>query len=305
MSDIVELSQVSPVLNRARAAAYWELTKPRIAGMVVLVTAIGFFLVFSADTAAPLVPLLLSTLLGTAMVGAGANALNQYFEANLDRRMVRTQDRPLPSQRLTGGEALGFAAIISVAGVLVLAVGVNLLTAVIAAFSLLSYTFVYTPLKRRTGYSVFIGAVPGALPPVMGWTAASGSLSLGALLLFAILYFWQLPHFAAIAWLYREDYSRGGFPVLSVTDPTGRKTSRHLMTFSVVLLAVSLLPSIAGLAGPGYAIGAFVFGVAFLGFGRLFCVRRTNEAARLHLLASIIYLPALFALMIVDKIVLN
>lgn len=307
MSDIIELKQASGVLTRSRVAAYIELTKPRIAGMVLVATALGFYLARTAEGGPklhlplPAVALLVHALLGTALVAAGANALNQFLEAGYDGRMVRTQDRPIPSGRLTAAEVLTFAVLISVVGVLYLSLCVNFLASLVALLALLSYVFLYTPLKRNTWLCLFVGAVAGALPPVIGWAAGAGTLTMGACLPFAILFFWQLPHFAVIAWLNREDYGRAGFPMLPVIDPKGTRTDRCVITQTLALLVASLLPAIYGLTGFVYAIGATVLGLAFLGCGVLFVCRKTNYTARFHLLASVIYLPLLFAVLILDK----
>ncbi len=302
MSDIIELDEVAvQAAAGSRVRAYLELTKPRIGGLVLVVTAVGFFLSLrdQADWAA--LALLTHTLLGTALVAGGANTLNQYLEVEFDGRMARTQDRPLPSGRLSRGEALAFGAGISAAGLLYLALRVNALSALLAGLTLVSYVLVYTPMKRRTAMCVYIGAVPGALPPVIGWAAGSGTLTVEAWLLFAILFFWQLPHFAAIAWQYRDDYARAGYRVLSVIDRDGMRTALHVMTHTVGLLAMSVLPVLAGRQGAVYAIGAVALGVAFLACGIRFIVRKTPAVARFHVLASVIYLPLLFALMLVDR----
>ncbi len=303
MSDIIELNETAGVVMRSRLAAYIELTRPRIAGMVLVATALGFYLALppAAGPVVSLLMLLAHTLLGTALVVAGANALNQFLEARYDGRMVRTQDRPLPSGRLTAAEALTFGVVISVVGVLLLSLCVNLSASLAASVALLSYVFLYTPLKRSTWLCVFVGAVSGALPPVIGWAAGAGSLTTGASLLFAVLFFWQLPHFAVIAWLNREDYRHAGFPMLPVIDTKGTRTDRQLISHTLALLAVSLLPTIYGLTGLVYAIGATVLGLSFLVCGVLFVCRKTNYTARCHLLASVIYLPLLFAVMMLDK----
>ncbi len=302
MSDVIAANQAASLLTRSRFAAYIELTKPRITGMALVVTALGFYLALPADVG--LIHLLLSaqTLLGTALVVAGANALNHYREADLDARMARTQNRPLPTGRLTGTEVLTFSLVITALGTGYLAMRVNLLAASLAAGAGVCYVFVYTPLKRTTSFSIPIGAVSGAIPPVIGWVAAAGSLGIGAALLFAIVFFWQLPHFAAIAWLYREDYGRAGYPMLPVIDPEGRRTSRHMITNMLALLVASLLPTIFGIAGMIYASGALALGLAFLAFGVRFAMRKTKEVARRTLLASVLYLPCLFALMVADRV---
>lgn len=300
MSDVLGMPDTT-TLTRSRLAALVELTKPRIAGMVLVATALGYFLALPTGAGMTAVPLLIHTLLGTLMVGGGANALNHFLEAEHDALMTRTADRPIPSGRLTPREALAFSVTMCVSGVAYLALLANPLAAVLAALAAVSYAFVYTPLKRSTPLCVFVGAVPGALPPLIGWAAASGSLALGGWLLFAIVFFWQLPHFAAIAWLYREDYGRAGYPMMSVVDPEGMRTNLHMITHTATLLVASLLPVVYGLAGPGYAICAMGLGAAFLAVGFIFVVQRTRAVARLHLLASVAYLPLLFLAMLIDR----
>jgi protoheme IX farnesyltransferase len=241
-------------------------------------------------------------LIGTALVAGAANALNQLIEREYDARMERTRRRPLPSGRLTAGQVLVFGVAASLVGVGVLAWRVNLLCAGLAAVCLLWYVGLYTPLKRWTPWSVFVGAVPGALPPLIGWAGGTGSIPVEGWLVFAIVFCWQLPHFLAIAWLYREDYARAGFPVVPVVDPDGVRTNLEMVTHSLALMTASLLPFFGGFRGAAYAIGAMVLGTAFLGMGVLFVLRRTEAVARGHLLASVLYLPSLLALMMLDQL---
>jgi len=301
MTDVIELQEAAETLVRSRVVAYWDLTKPRVSGMVLIVTALGFYLALPSGIGPSSWVLLAHTLLGTALIAAGANALNQFREADHDRRMTRTEDRPIPSGRLTGSEVLCFAVVFSAAGAAYLALYVNLLASLLAVLAWVIYGFVYTPLKRTTSLCVYVGAVSGALPPVIGWAAATGSIAVGAAFLFAILFFWQLPHFAAIAWLYREDYGRAGYPLLPVVDRDGSRTSLHMLTHTVALLVVSLLPVIYGLAGVVYAIGAMVLGLAFLTCGVWFALHKSKAVARFTLLSSVVYLPCLLALMVIDK----
>lgn len=302
MSDMIELNEAAVrVAAGWRVRDYLELTKVRIIGLVLVVVTVGFFLSIRTAADWTTITLLLHVLFGTALAAGGANTLNQYLEAEYDGRMVRTQDRPLPSGRLSRSEVLTFGVGIAGAGLFYLALRVNLLCALLTGLTLASYIFLYTPMKRRTAMSVYIGAVPGALPPVIGWAAGGGSLSMEAWVLFAIVYFWQLPHFAAIAWQYRDDYARAGFPVLSVIDRDGLRTALHVLTHSVGLLAMSVFPVLAGRQGAVYGIGAVMLGVAFLACGVLFVVRKTPAAARFHVLASVTYLPLLFALMMIDR----
>jgi len=304
MNECVEAISVTtgPLALRARLAAYAELTKARIGVLVLIATAVGFQLSLPDYPIVGTWTLLVHTLIGTALTVAGANALNQWWEVGHDRQMARTEHRPLPSGRLAGAEALAFAIGCAVVGVTYLAAQVNGLSSLLALTAVLSYALVYTPLKRRTSACVLVGAVPGALPPVIGWAAGAGELSVGAWILFGIVFFWQLPHFAAIAWQYRDDYARAGYPMLAVIDTDGTRTNLHVVTHTVALLAVSLLPSMYRLTGTAYALGALVFGLCFLGIGIWFLAHKTNSAARLHVVASIIYLPLLLALMMIDKV---
>lgn len=286
----------------ARVAALFELAKPRIAALVLVATAAGFFMGLPTGADWRVLPVMLHTLVGVALVAAGANALNHWWEAEYDARMARTAGRPIPSGRLAAGEVLAFGTGSGVLGIAWLWWFVGTLPAGLAALTLLLYVVAYTPLKRVTSLSVYVGAVPGALPPVIGWVSAAGALTTEAWPLFAILFLWQLPHFAAIAWLYREDYARAGYPMLSVLDPEGHRTNLHMMTHSVGLLVVSLLPVVRGSAGAVYALGAMGLGLAFLGFGMHFVMNRSTASARLHLLASVSYLPVLCAFLLADKL---
>lgn len=281
-----------------RAAAFYELTKPGITRMVLITTAAGFYLASSGSVD---VVLLLHMLLGTTLAASGTNALNQWFEREADRNMRRTANRPLPSGRLASGEAAFFAWAISVVGLLYLTAFVNLLTAVIVALSLSSYVFVYTPLKRKTWFATVIGAVPGALPILAGWTATGQPVSPAAWALFGILFAWQMPHFYALAWIYREDYGRAGFQMLTVVDETGRRAARHSMLFAALLIPISLLPTIYGITGTVYLIGALFLGVGFLILASGMLRKPTEKLAWRVFTGSIIYLPVLLLLMVVDK----
>lgn len=276
-----------------------ELTKPRITALVLVTTGTGFYL---ASLGSVDLSLLFHTLLGIALLAGGTNALNQYAERGVDARMKRTRGRPIPAGRLESSRALRFAVGISASGAFYLALTVNALTALLGVLALTGYIFFYTPLKRRTWLCTLVGAVPGALPPVMGWTAARGELDLLAWVLFAIVFLWQLPHFLAIAWMYRADYARAGFPMLPVIDPLGNRTARHIMVYSLALLAVSLMTSVLGLTGALYFFGSLTLGVAFVTFGLGVAVERSNRYAKRLFLASVIYLPALLVLMVVDKV---
>jgi protoheme IX farnesyltransferase len=276
-----------------------ELVKPRITFMVLVTAAIGLYLASygSLSTA-----LLVDTLLGTGLVAAGASVLNQVVERDTDALMRRTAERPLPAGRLDPDAALVLGVTLGVVGLFSLAIWVNLLTALVGAVALAGYVFVYTPLKRTSRLATLIGAVPGALPPVMGWTAARDSLEPGAWILFGILFLWQLPHFLAIAWLCREDYARAGFPMLPVVEPDGRSTGRQAILYAAALVPVSLLPAVIGLSGTAYFLGALVLGLTFLGFCVAFAQSFSTAAARRLLLASVLYLPAVLIVMLLDRI---
>jgi protoheme IX farnesyltransferase len=276
-----------------------ELTKPRITQLVLLTAAAGFY---AGARGAVDVPLLLHTLLGTALVAGGTNALNQLRERDIDARMERTRRRPLPSGRVTPRAAAWFAGAISISGVAYLAAAVNPLTAALAALTLVSYVYLYTPLKRRTSLNTLIGAVPGALPIVGGWTAAGGGLDVAVAALFWILFLWQLPHFLALAWIYREDYRRGGLAMLAVRDETGKATGRMVLLYALVLLPVSLVPSLVGLTGSVYFVGALALGAAYAAAGVALFRAVTRPRAWRVFAVSIIYLPALLALLVLDTI---
>ena len=305
MSDILELIDNSTVdAGGSRLAALLELSKPRIAAMVLVAAAAGFFFGCSIHGASAALTDFIGVVLGIGLVAAGANALNQYLEAGFDGQMTRTENRPLPSGRLTPTEVLLFGVAAGVTGLLLLAVQVNALTALLSAITLATYVFVYTPMKRVTPLCVYVGAIPGALPPVIGWAAGAGTLSPQAWILFAIVYFWQLPHFAAIAWQYRDDYARGGYPMISVGDADGMRTCRHMMTHMVALVMASLLPAFTSMNGPVYAIASMTLGAMFLAFGVLFFRRRSIIQARAVVMASVFYLPALLMVMMLERAVL-
>lgn len=283
---------------RPRIADFVELTKPRIAALVLITTVVGY--VF-AGPIHPGLAGLLHAVVGTALAAGGANALNQLLERDLDARMARTAGRVLPSGRLAPREAGWFGLACSVAGVVYLAIFVNPLSAGVAAATVLTYVGVYTPLKRRTPWCTVVGAIPGALPPVIGWAAARNSLGLGALLLFAILFVWQIPHFWAIAWIFRDDYRRAGFPMLPVIDADGRRTGPQVVWLSALLALVSLLPALSGMAGPVYVVGATLAGAAFVAFGVRFARALSHATARALMLFSIAYLPLLLGLLLLGS----
>jgi len=266
---------------------------------VLITAAAGFYLGAAGSVN---VHLLLHTLLGTALVAAGTNAFNQLRERDADGRMERTRRRPLPSGRITPRAATVFAALISGAGVVYLAVAVNVLTAGLAALTLASYVLLYTPLKKTTTLNTLIGAVPGALPIVGGWTAAGGALGPAVLGLFWILFLWQLPHFLALSWIYREDYRRGGFAMLAVRDPEGRATAWMAVLYAVALVPVSLVPTLMGVTGRSYFFGALALGAAYAVAAAGMLPLATPSRAWRVFLASIVYLPALLTLMVLDKV---
>ena len=280
-------------------ADFLALTRPRVVVMVLVTTLVGFYL---ASVGAPDYVRLVHTLIGIALAAGGTLALNQYLERDVDARMKRTRLRPLPDGRLQPIEALGFGVAITGVGLLYLALSVNVLSAFVTAFSVGSYLFLYTPLKRKTSLCSVVGAVPGALPPVIGWGAARGELGLEAWILFGILFLWQIPHSLAIARLYRDDYARAGIRVLPVVEPDGGSTGRQIVSNCLALLAVGLLPTLIGLAGPVYFVGAIVLGLMFLGCGILLAISPSEASARLLLFASLVYLPAQLGLMALDKV---
>jgi len=280
---------------RARIADFAELTKPRITFLVLITTLVGFYMGSREHLD---LMLLFHTILGTALVASGASALNQFFERELDARMVRTRNRPLPDGRVFPIEALIFSAVISAAGVVYLILFVNVLTGALGAATLAGYILVYTPLKTRTKLCTLIGAIPGAAPPMMGWTAARGEIDAVALSLFAILFLWQMPHFFAIAWIFTEDYARAGFSI----HTSGERTGRQIIFYCCALIPVSVLPTFFGLTGMTYLLGAILLGFTYLGYGFAVALFRSNTHAHRLLRVSVLYLPALLVLMMIDKI---
>lgn len=278
-------------------AALRELVKPGILVMVLVTTAIGFFL--GGDGFRAWGTLLL-TLVGTGLASGGAAALNNYLERDTDRNMPRTRNRVLPSGRIDPDVALAFGILLVLSGVALLAWLVNLLSAFIVLLTAFLYVLVYTPLKKRTWWNTPIGAIPGALPPMAGWAAAAGELGAGAWVLFAILFIWQHPHFYAIAWMYREDYGMAGFKMLSVIDPSGRRVFSQAIWFSLALLPVSMTLTWLGVTGSVYMVGAVLAGAGMLATAVLLWNTRTVAAARRVLMASVIYLPALLVLIMLD-----
>src|SRR2546426_9177101 len=299
MKATAESLTAASVGDKSCLAVFAELIKARLTFLVVVTTLVGFYVGFQGEMD---YALMLHTVLGTALVAGGAAALNQLMERELDARMRRTEGRPLPSGRMHPDTALIFGGVSSVAGLVYLALAVNQITSFLGAISLASYLFVYTPLKRTTTLNTAIGAVPGALPPLMGWTAARGEISVEGWSLFAILFFWQLPHFLAIAWMYREDYARAGFAMLPVFDSSGERTGRQTVSHTMGLLPISLGPFLFNLAGAVYLCGALLLSTVFLWCAIRFSRELTNQRARQLFYMSIIYLPLLLGLMLIDKV---
>ena len=292
---VVQLERLSA---RERLAAFVELTKPRITFLIVLTSAAGFALAARStiDYAA-----LVRAMFGIALLSSGIATLNQYIERHLDALMRRTANRPLPSGKLLPWEALAFGAGLTVLAEVYLAVLVNPLTALLGLTVIAGYLFGYTPLKTKTSLSTLVGAFPGAVPPLIGWAAARGDIGLEAWVLFAILFLWQFPHFLAIAWMYREDYSRAGILMLPVVEPDGRVTGQQIVMYALMLLPVSLLPTALGISGRVYLYGAIVLGLLFLYSSVRAAFSKSRQEARRLLLASVIYLPLLFILMVLDR----
>ncbi|HEV3263037.1 MAG TPA: heme o synthase [Gemmataceae bacterium] len=287
-------------LVRFRFADYVELTRPRIAVMVLFTTAAGFAL---ASAGAPDLARLFHTMFGTVLLVAGASALNQVLERHSDAVMERTRNRPVPAGRLQPGGVLLFGLILALAGLAYLALTVRQPLAIAAAgFAFVSYVFLYTPLKRTTTLNTLVGAIPGAMPPVIGWTAVTNSFGPAAAVLFAVLFLWQVPHFLAIAWIYRDDYARAGLRMLPVLDPSGDATARRMLGYCLALLLVSVLPSALGWAGPVYLLGAIILGGAFLVSAFGFWRTRSVAQARRVLRESLVYLPALLTVLLVEGV---
>jgi protoheme IX farnesyltransferase len=282
---------------RGRGADFLTLTKPRLNSLVLVTSVVAYFL--GGGHELPWTRLL-HTILGTALVAAGASALNQHWERETDRLMRRTRLRPLPDARMHPKDAMWFGVLLSAIGIADLTLFVNPLTAAVAAATLVSYVFIYTPLKLRTSLSTIVGAVPGALPAVIGWTAATNTLSIEAWVLFGIVFMWQMPHFLAIAWLYRDEYARAGMPLLPVIEPDGRSTGRQAVLYSAVLIPISMLPTGVGLATANYLVGAITLGAILLFMSIEFSAKRDLATARRLFFGSILYLPMLWALLVFD-----
>jgi protoheme IX farnesyltransferase len=289
---------IYPSFTVSKIRDYITLTKPRLLSSVLFSTGLGF--VLPLDSVITVLPLLY-LLLGTALTGAGAHVLNQWMEQVPDSKMNRTKSRPIPMGRISENEALVFGIIISIAGITTLWLTLNLLTATLGLLTLFSYILVYTPLKTRTIANTWFGGITGALPPVMGWTAARGQFDWEVLPIFALLYFWQLPHFFAIAWMYRDDYKKGGFRMLSLDDQTGRRTSVQMLYNTGFLFIASLTIYIIGQASLLYLTGAILLGLGFFAVITLFFRESSVENARKVFLASIIYLPILSTILVLER----
>lgn len=295
-------ADVAPVtLGDARRASnlgdYAALTKPRLNFLVVLTSAAGYYL---GGHTQPHLWLMAQAVAGTALVAGGAAVLNQVYERDTDGMMRRTMRRPLPDRRVSPGDARTFGLALASGGLALLAFTANAVAALLALATLVVYLVIYTPMKRRSSAATLVGAIPGALPPLIGWAAAHGSIALGGWTLFAIVFLWQIPHFMAIAWMYRDDYRSAGFPMLPVIEPDGRRTGRQAVMYAAALLPLSLAPTFVGLSGWIYFCVALVLGAAFLTLAARFAAARTERAARWLFLGSIGYLPLIWATMVLD-----
>lgn len=282
-----------------RAKDYVELTKPRITWLILMSTAIGFYFGHQGDW--NLWPIV-HVLIGTGLIASGTATLNQWYEREADKKMRRTQGRPIPSGRVEPARAFWFGLALEVIGTIELWWGVNALTSLLGVATILLYLCAYTPLKQKTWWSTTVGAIPGAMPPLIGYAAAANRLTPDAWVLYAILFLWQFPHFYAIAWMYREDYSRAGIQMLPVVEPDGTSTSRQILIYAALLIPISLMPSWLGMTGSLYFVGALAMGLMFLYSGIRVAVDRTKVRARRVLLASVIYLPVLYGLMVLDPV---
>lgn len=285
-------------VQQSRFADYVTLTKPELTLLSVLTALGGYFLGAEGHMS---LGTIVHILVGTMLVGGGAGALNQYIERDYDALMRRTEQRPLPSGRLAPSEVLLFGTLLSLVGVVELSSFVNLLAGMLAIVTLVSYLFLYTPLKRVTWFSTVVGGVPGALPPMIGWAAARNAIGIEAWILFGILFFWQMPHFFSLAWMYRRDYERAGFPMLTVLDRDGNRASLQILLYCIGLIPISLLLSIYAGLGLVYAVGAVIVGGTYLYYGILLRTTKSNADARKMFFVSLLYLPALLAFMVLDK----
>ena len=292
-------AQVAAPRSQSAVADYIDLTKPRLNFLVVASSAAGYYL---GTSGTPDAVLMLEAVAGTALVAAGAAVLNQVYERDTDALMRRTRQRPLPDARVGLSDATMFGSVLASGGLALLVARANGLAAALALLTLLVYLAIYTPMKRRTSIATLVGAVPGALPPLIGWTASRGTVDAGGAALFAIVFLWQIPHFMAISWMYRDDYHAAGFPMLAVVDPEGRRASRQAVIYSAALLPVGLTPWLAGIAGVPYALIALVLTSALAALALWFARARNDTTARALFFGSIIYLPLLWVAMIADKL---
>jgi len=303
----IALLNAAPVAQRSRAGRlfatmpdYWALTKPEVNFLILITTFAGFYLAPTTGLGGFRILLALHTLLATLLVAGGTGTLNQFLERSFDAQMRRTARRPIASGRIEASHAFWFGVSLSVAGIAYLALAVNVLASLLAVVTLLSYLFLYTPLKRKTSLCTLVGAFPGAVPPLIGWAAARGTLDPEAWVLYAMVFFWQFPHFMAIAWMYREDYARAGYLVLPAGEIRDRYVVWQSFVVSLALIPLGLFPTITGESGLVYSVGALILGSIFLYYSALFAFRRSNVAARQLLAASIIYLPAVFILLMLS-----
>lgn len=293
----VELQETRTVGLTGRIGAFFELTKPRIAFMLVLTAAAGFYLGAAQGFD---IWLFFNSMAAITLLAFGVATLNQYLERGLDTKMERTAGRPLPTARVTPTEALVFGLVLCVGAELYLLFAVNALTAVLGLVVIVGYVLLYTPLKTRTTVSTAIGALPGAMPPLMGWTASANEITLGAWFLFALIFFWQFPHFLAIAWMYRDQYAKAGIKMLPVVEEDGKVTAQQIVIFTIMLLPVSLAPFFLGFSGPIYLAGATALGIWFLIVSIRTARAKSVRMARKLLLVSVLYLPVIFALMVLN-----
>lgn len=288
-----------PASFRSRIYDYFSLTKPEITFLVTISAIAGFIL----GTTGPIeLSTFLGLMVGVALSSAGGAAFNHYIERDKDAEMRRTDNRPLPSGRIKPGSVLALASVMSVAGIAILVIYCNLLTSFLAALTIVLYIFLYTPLKQYTKYNTIVGTIPGALPALGGWTAATGTFGLGGWVIFSILLIWQLPHFLALAWMYRKDYGRAGFKMLPVVEPQGRSTANQMLVSAILLLVLSLVPSVMGLTGMIYFFGVLVVGAWLLAMCIEFYKTMSNTSARRVLKASVLHIPVLVVLLIVDRL---
>jgi protoheme IX farnesyltransferase len=299
MKDVASAPLTIERRSASSVADYIQLAKPRLNVLVVATSAAGYYL---GGSPAPDLALMAQAVAGTALVAGGAAVLNQVYERDTDALMRRTRLRPLPDGRISPGDARLYGFGLSTTGLLLLALRANWLSAALALATLVIYLVVYTPMKRRTPLSTLVGAVPGALPALIGWTASHGSIAVGGATLFAIVFLWQIPHFMAIAWLYRDDYGKAGFPMLPVIEPEGRRAGRQAVAYAAALLPVSLVPTVVGIAGSMYLGSALVLGLVLLVLAVRFAFARSEGSARALFIGSITYLPLLWIVMIVDRL---